>query len=271
MQNDISIIEMVREKRRERGPDHHIDEITGQRYTTKPNYFRHKQTGECFFAIAGGLAFPARPAPGFGVIVGVVKGESDRPILKVLDEFEESDLETLLAVAEQRRHKWGFPHTLSAYCGDPERFLEAFYTFNEKLGDGKDKPAGFYLAHPEGFEDPRRTEIYLEQIYGLLRPSPNGTKRLYLGECKLLRAHLQNLPVGITAIEDHPAVAALGYAVHTLASGRLWLTFTQPEKTIPTEMNGAWGELCGEWDDRTPWDEEDDGIEGDDGLMPTVD
>lgn len=66
--------------------------------------------------------------------------------------------------------------------------------------------------------------------------------RLFLGECKLLRAYLQNIPVGITVIEDQPAVAALAYAVHTMVTMRPWLVFTQPERTIPTDK-GFWTEV----------------------------
>jgi hypothetical protein len=264
-----SIIEIVRDKRRDLVVDQHIAEITGKKYHPRPNHFRNKETGEEYYAIAGGLAFPARPAPGFGVIVGAVKGDDiDQPILKTLDDFEGHGLEDLLTTAEQRRHKWGYPDTLLYYYGDPERFLESIYAFNERLGDGKGTRTDLFLGHPADFGDPHRTEIFLEQIYSLLRPSTSGTKRLFLGECKLLRAHLQNIPVGITAIEESPAVAALGYAVHSLMTMRPWLVFTHPERTIPTD-GGVWAEVFGSWDDRAPWDEECDESDRND-LMPTL-
>ena len=264
-----SIIEIVRDKRRDLVVDQHIAEITGKKYHPRPNHFRNKETGEEYYAIAGGLAFPARPAPGFGVIVGAVKGDDiDQPILKTLDDFEGHGLEDLLTTAEQRRHKWGYPDTLLYYYGDPERFLESIYAFNERLGDGKGTRTDLFLGHPADFGDPHRTEIFLEQIYSLLRPSTSGTKRLFLGECKLLRAHLQNIPVGITAIEESPAVAALGYAVHSLMTMRPWLVFTHPERTIPTNR-GSWAEVYGSWDDRAPWDEECDESDRND-LVPTL-
>ena len=57
MKDKKSIIQRVRDK--QQPISDHIAEITGQRYVTKPHYYRHKETGEEYFTIAGasGMAF----------------------------------------------------------------------------------------------------------------------------------------------------------------------------------------------------------------------
>ena len=63
-----------------------------------------------------------------------------------------------------------------------------------------------------------------------------------------------------------PAVAALGYAVHTMVTMRPWLLFTQPERTIPTD-SGIWTEVFGSWSDRPPWDEEEGDVTAEDDVL----
>ena len=234
-----SIIKMVREP--EADLNERIAEITGQIYVRKPYYFVNQESGEEYYAITGGLSFPRLHTPGFSVIVAVVKDEQnlESPILKVVEEIEEQDLNSLFGACEKVRHRWGYPKNLELFYGDPERFQQSLFNFNKK------QKAGLYLCPPSDFEDHNRTEIYLQTIMDLLR---GDGKRLFIGDCKRLRTHLQNLPTDVKNIEDYPSIAALGYVAHSLIFQAPWLQFTNAERYVSTDM-GAYDEVFGSWDD----------------------
>jgi len=257
-----SIIKAVRSKRHE--SDQHIARITGRRYVTQPTFYRNTETVENYYALAGALAFPVGRTPGFAVIVAAIKdGENQMaPTLKVVDELEDLDLEELLGACEKRRHRWGYPDQLEFFYGDPERFLQAVCKFNEGLETKVDFAGGFYLSQPSGFESQNHTEVFLQQLRSLLRPSDGGGKRLILGDCQRLRSHIQNLPVEVQKIEDHPAVAALAYAVHSMVATSPWLKFVQHQQYRPT-INSDF-----EYVDSWPWEDEND-ENTDDGLVET--
>ena len=257
-----SIIKAIRSKRHEF--DQHIAKITGRRYVPKPRYYKNTETGEDYYALAGALAFPVGRTPGFAVIVSALKdGENHMaPTLKVVDEFEDLDLEELLDVCEKRRYRWGYPNQLEFFYGDPVRFLQTVCKFNERLKTKADFSGGFYLSQPSGFENQNRTEVYLQQIRSLLRPPDNGGKRLILGDCQRLRSHIQNMPADVQKIEDHPAVAALAYAVHSMVATSPWLKFVQHQQYRPT-INSDFGYV-----DSWPWEDEND-ENTDDGLVET--
>lgn len=246
-----SIIEVIRDKNRDL--NQHIARVTGRRYMRKPNYYHNRKTGEDYYAIVGALAFPAGRVPGFGVIVAVLKDDEnmEAPVFKVVDEIAKDDLEALLVDFENRRLPWGYPAVLDIIIGDTTRFISVLNNFNQRRQGKADQTGGIYLVPPAGFEDPNRTEVYLQQIWSLLRPSIHGKKRLVLGDCQRLRAHLQNLSIEVKQIEDYPAVAALAYAVSSLEATRPWLAFTQHEQYQPT--------IIGDFEglDRWPWDEEE--------------
>jgi len=265
-----AIIQPVRDRRRHQD-DARIAMITGRRYVPKPTFFRNRETGEDYFALVGSVAFPMGRTPGFAVVAAAVKGENpEAPVIKVLDEIEETDLESLLIACEQRRHRWGYPHQLELWLGDPEAFMQAFYDFNDRLERAPDAPEGLYLASPADFEDHRRTEIYLQSLRSLLQPSPNGGgKRLFLGGCQRLRSHLQNMPAEIQKIEDHPAACALAFAAHTLLATAPWLEFTAPERLDPMIRDGLRHLEPDPWNDSALDDPEDDDGAGDD-LVETV-
>jgi hypothetical protein len=129
--------------------------------------------------------------------------------------------------------------------------LQAVCKFNEGLETKADFAGGFYLAQPSGFESQNHTEVFLQQIRSLLRPSDNGGKRLILGDCQRLRSHIQNLPVEVQKIEEHPAVAALAYAVHSMVATSPWLKFAHHERYRPT-INSDFGYM-----ESWPWEDED--------------
>jgi hypothetical protein len=114
-----SIIKAIRSKRHEF--DQHIAKITGRRYVPKPRYYKNTETGEDYYALAGALAFPVGCTPGFAVIVAALKDGENlmAPTLKVVDEFEDLDLEELLDVCEKRRYRWGYPNQLDFFTVIP--------------------------------------------------------------------------------------------------------------------------------------------------------
>ncbi|BBO82476.1 hypothetical protein DSCO28_30420 [Desulfosarcina ovata subsp. sediminis] len=216
-----SIIETVRDK--SRPANEHIAHVTGMSCVPKAVSFRDKENGEAYYSLAGSLAYPAVKTPGFGVIIAVLKNGNEQQNFKVLAETEAQSIDNLLDSCLKMCQRWGFPESFSFLYGDPERFLSALTDFNLR-----EENSGLYLAPPNDFQQPNRTEIYLQRIRSALGPNKNGQKGLHLGNCDKLRAYLQNFPTGAAKIqiEDFPAVAALGYGLHSLAASRPWMEST---------------------------------------------
>lgn len=227
-----SLIQKIRDKKPANAD--HISEVTGVSWVPKPEYYRHTETGEEFFDIAGALAWPAGDRQGFAVVVGVIKGgDPQEPALKVFDEIEAPSIEGLLRECRDLRPKWGFPDLLKVWLGDQERFAPIVNNFNSGM-----KSEDYLIVSPAyDFEKPNRGEIYLQRIFELLKPGASGKKRLFLGGCNKLHDHLRDLPhypSQIIQVERWPAVAALGYAVHTLLVYKPWLRFLQPQRLMST-------------------------------------
>ena len=231
-----NIIRSVRSKSHEY--NRHIAGITGVRIAPRPTYYKNTETGDEYYAIIGALAFSSHRTPGFAVIVSAIKDEQGPvdPKIEVLDEIESTDgIDGLLKACKDRRERWGYPQTLEIFFGDQERFITAIGDFNQKVSQPRTEK-GIYLAPPADFQLPNRSEIYLERIKSLLRKDETGEKRLSLGLCKKLRTQLQDLPADADKyqIEVYPAVAALGYAVHSILSLRPWMSFVKHEQAIRT-------------------------------------
>jgi hypothetical protein len=145
---------------------------------------------------------------------------------------------------------------LETWYGDQLRFSTFLSDYNQAYERNNDDK-GLYLAPPADFEQPNRTEIYLERIKSLLKPDKHGKKHLILGRCEKLRSQLQNLPSIASAvkIEDFPAVGALAYAVHSLMATRPWLQFLEPDYTMPTINDPLYDELYGGNNDEFQGDE----------------
>jgi hypothetical protein len=272
--NTRSIIKSVRDKRQ--ADNQHIARITGIQYIPKKIYYRNIETGEAYYDLCGAIAFPAYQAPGFAVIVAVEKNASDDgPRFKVLDEIEDDNLEGLLQSCIQRRQRWGYPDLLRTFYGDPERFHTFLCDFNKKFQKDHHPDKGIYLAPPSDFYLLNRSEIYLERIKSFLKPDKNGWKRLILGSCNNLRTHLQNLPgdVSLGKIEDFPAAAALGYAVHSTALLRPWMRFVKHKQAIRTIRNDYEDYVASQQQealyDLFSFNDRYD-LEGGDDLIPTI-
>lgn len=231
-----SIIRSIRNKSNEY--NRHIAKITGVREAPKPTYYKNIENGYEYYAIVGALAFSYHRTPGFAVIVAAIKDGQNHedPKIVVLDEIESAEgIDALLKACKDRRERWGYPETLKFFYGDQERFITAISDFNQKISQPRTEK-GIYLAPPADFYLSNQSEVYLERTKSLLRKDENGEKRLSLGSCKKLRTHLQDLPAdaGKHQIEEYPAVAALGYAVHSILSLRPWMRFVKHEQGIRT-------------------------------------
>mgnify|MGYP001819833757 FL=1 len=257
MKNKKSVICRVRD--REQPISDHIAEITKQRYVPKPYYYRHRKTGEEYYTIGGALAWPSVGLPGFAVIVAVLKDDPKKPTFKVLEEIEGSELKALVNTCIQARYKWGYPnqYLLDLWFGDYVRFSTSLSDFNEAY-ERENSDTGLYLSPPNDFEQPNRTEIFLERVRSLLKPDEVGKKQLIIGPCEKLRSQLQNLPAdaGKLIIEHFPAIAAISYVIHSLTANRPWLQFLEPDYKMPTIVDPWFEELYGNDD---AYESSDDG------------
>jgi len=223
--HEESIIKTIRDKAHPQSK--RIAFITGAQWVPQPTYYRNNENGDNYYTLAGALAYPSERLPGFAVIVAAMKEAEtpSEPRFKVLDEIEAPTVEGLLKLCAQRRWRWHYPKLLGFFYGDHERYSSALTEFNTHIERSQEGDRGLYLAQPADFEQPNKTEIYLERIRSYLTTCEDGRKRLSLGSCDKLRIHLEKLPTDAAKlhIEDFPAVAALGYALHSMAQGRPWM------------------------------------------------
>jgi hypothetical protein len=236
MKKQPSIIKKIRTKK----PPNvdHIAMITGSRWVSKPAFYRNIKTGEDYFDIAGAVAWPGNEVAGFAVIVAVVKTDEKEPCLKVLTEIEEKSIEDLVSACIEIRGRYGYPELLSLWYGDYLRFSSLIGDINVQIEKQHGQGNGFYITQPDDFEASNNFEIYLHRIRACLKAHDSGKKQLILGNCNGLRNHLQNLPPdAITngSVEDYPAVASLGFALHTLMAQRPWVKHAESETLVSTQ------------------------------------
>jgi hypothetical protein len=238
MKQQTSIIKKIRTKK----PPNvdHIAMITGIRWVAKPPFYRNIETGEDYFDIAGAFAWPGDNLAGFAVIVAAVKRDEKEPVLKVLAEIEEKSIEDLVSACVEIRGRYGYPELLDLWYGDYLRFSSLITDINVEIEKQHGKDNGFYITQPDEFEAPNNFEIYLHRIRSCLKAPDSGEKQLILGNGNRLRNHLQNLPPdAITngSVEQYPAVASLGFAVHTLMAQRPWINHAESETLISTQKD----------------------------------
>ena len=207
-----------------------VQKVTGKDWVKKPLQYRNMETDERYCHIAGGVAFPSKNLPGFAVVVGVLDGPLVKePQIKVIEEYEgPATLGGFVQGCMDLHTKWWFPHI--PFYGNHERYHQQFADLN-KAAKQKD-PENFHSFHlqpPHDFNQPDKGIIYLERIKEVLTPDKNRVKKLVLGNCGKLIGHMQSLMDSQTQgnIEEVPAVAALGFAVHTMMSHRPWLMSTE--------------------------------------------
>jgi hypothetical protein len=204
----------------------HIAQMEGTPIPATPRSVRYRNTDtrEEYLCLCGGFAWPGTK-PGFAVVAAVMESDNnDRPIIKTIEEIEESDIRNLLRRTYELYKKYGLSckEIPWMWYGDAENGLNKFiYDFNEKLREtGRDF---FFLSPPAYFTAPNRFEIYCRTIYAALKGNDKG---LIIGTCTSLRSHLttlDNKTIHQGTVDKYPAISALGFAMCALMEYRPWL------------------------------------------------
>ena len=211
-----------------------IAHLTGQGplKAQKSVRYQNAETREEYLCLWGGFAWPGLK-PGFAVVVAVLEPERGKGLIfKVLEEVEENDINALLRGAFDLFQKYGKNCSVIPWqwFGDPESgFNEFLHRFNKHLEKAEDRH-WLCLSYPPHFKEANRFGIYCQTIH-LLSPKSvpsdmHDQKRLSLGSCKRLQSYLTQLnheAVHKGTPQDHPAVAALGYALSALYEYEPWL------------------------------------------------
>ena len=219
--------------------DDHISMITGQRTKTKATCFRNIETDAEYSHISGAIAWPGKALPGCALVVAVKK-DTREPTFQLLAEAEDYSINGLLKHCIALRQKYGYDGDLfSFWYGDYTKFASLLSDFNKERFSSK-QTEGIHIACLADFDKPNHFEIYVRRIQSCLSPDDSGNKTLYLGTCDRLRNYLQILP-SEAAIkgtdEDYPAIAALGYVIHSLSACKPWTTFVNNETLISTQKD----------------------------------
>ena len=164
--------------------------------------------------IAGGLAWPAPPAPGFMVVMaeeGRLELESGQRVLWVLAEQEAQDLAAMYRYYREMSEEF----LLRQWYGDTaNRVMMHLFRGQQRQVQGEAQVPLVVLGAPY-HDNPQALLFYVQTIQDLVKSSQ---KLLYLGENSSLPGNFLALsPEELTdKAADYPPVAALGYAVAAL-------------------------------------------------------
>lgn len=283
MEKTESVIERVKNESAISGTDQRIMEMDGVQFVSLPSCYRHKETGEEFWYLEGGIGWPRDPKekPGFAVIVGVYKTTDSEPPMKVLEEVESPTIKGLLKECVRLQIKYGgrvHPELFRFWYGDQERADTFVNLFNFTESVKEKDPDSIYLAPPYDFERKNAFERFLNQIWTCLQTDvKSGEKKLQLGSCDKLRNWIHNTLLDSPVkgdVKDFPAIAALGGVVHVLVNRIYSLQSQKKEKTVPTlkddvtaaqeEYDKAMRDVLGDSDFEEEYDDTGE-------LKPTID
>jgi len=217
--------------------DHAI--VTGQPLLERPWWFEDVRNGNTYHELYGCLGWPSEVSatslglPGYIAIVGVIRPLSypeDKEYnprdaaFVLLEEDQDLDVPTLLYKAVRLRAKYGFGvqrKLLTAWYGDPERFLTALALYNERLTSRNRNPdLAIVLTPPEDFYTQGVFDTYVRALKSALLRTGGLERRLWLGNNEIIKTRLREFQ------RDDPAVLAVGGIVHTLLSTTLWMDRT---------------------------------------------
>jgi hypothetical protein len=204
----------------------------------KKAYYRNTETGELYYDIRGGIAFPAQ-APGGIIIIGILKDAHGEVGMACLDEAESKNSLDLLEKALRLRRKWGYTEgndLLEVFWGDGLRFAPTVAYINQRLARVKRGP--LIISDPLGWEDTQsRFAMYLSRLDSVLKKDRKGRKRLELRGSKLLRASMQRFTMDSRMGRKepfYPLLTAAGFVVHGILTLEPWLQMAEHERLRPT-------------------------------------
>jgi len=137
------------------------------------------------------------------------------PVPFLLAEVQQIGVEELIRESIELQHRYGYEvGLLEHWFGDYEPYISVQDRINQEIKRQSSFPGyrGFYVSPPEDFDKPNAFDLYADSI----RASLKGDKQLFLGDCDLIQAHLQNYK------KNSPAIWALGGIIHTLLGRNLW-------------------------------------------------
>lgn len=204
--------------------------VTNQPMFELPYWFENTETGQVYHDLYGCIGWPTEISEreteqsGYIAIMGVVRPNKSmahyNPLyanFQLLAEGEAKDVGTLLTMAVEMREKHGFglhPELLSAWFGDPERFITTLALKNEELiRQGGDKNA-ILITPPIDLSDPSVFDNYIRSLKSCLL---RGKERLYFGKNEIVKNHLREFR------KSNPAVMAVGGLVHSLLTHCSWM------------------------------------------------
>ena len=186
-----------------------IEKITDRDGT---EVLQDKETGKRYARIVVGVGWP-RIKPGFAVVVG--EDFNEDPSLKtrhlwIFAEIEEEDLETLFQKCLESRDRYQIETFLANTDNRP--MMEFLYDFKRGLKEGIYALSFGKAPFPEDLE-----------YHGLIIQSRirQGEKSLHFPEKTLLKGYLMEIgkeEIRKADVLDHPAIAALGYALSHIKS-----------------------------------------------------
>jgi len=201
-------------------------------------------THEEYLCLAGGFAWPGMK-PGFVVIVAAQRHkDAEEVIFKTIAEVEEQDLNGLLRRSYELFQTYGrnCRETPWFWYGNSNSGLNEFIQKFNKQQEQRGDETSFFLAPPPYLAKQNSFEIYCRTIHSFLQ---GNAKRLILGSCDKLRAYLDQLitsDIVNGAIEEHPAISALGFALAALDTYEPWLMELVTPITEEGEFEGWYGD-----------------------------
>ncbi|MFC1862909.1 hypothetical protein ACFL1Z_03030 [Thermodesulfobacteriota bacterium] len=164
--------------------------------------------------LVGGIAWPGA-IPGFGIVIVEewVKSPSGEPMYSVLEECEAQSVDELLdwvhmMVVSSPSFRWDF-------YGDirDNPAVEFIWQINDKFPDQRNR---FSVIPAPHVDNPKALEFYMNVIRRHLNPEK---KSLRLRSNSKIPAQFPR-DLQRAKIEDHPAIAALGYGLSALTVWR---------------------------------------------------
>lgn len=190
-------------------------------------YWRDTSTGKEYGRVNMGLAWPGKH-PGFAVVLAEDEFSPNELHYYVLAEIEESSMTSFLRSCYELV---GLYALTDIYGDTAEKVANEFLrSFNEELRERRQQ--GFHITPPPMFKSPNCFELCVRVIQ---KHTEAAGKTLHLGEKSRLPGYLLELrPSDLKSANacDHPAIAALGYALTPMD---IW-TACDPEESIPQQQ-----------------------------------